>query len=131
MEINPKLERRLKKLLALAERGVGGEKENAQRMLDKLLELEGLTLDDICEDVKTDVWFRYKPGPHNKQLLIQTLRSVIGSKRVIWTSKYKQRQIGCECTEYERLQIEMAHTQDDNRIEALELERRTVFIKKL
>nr|DAU15145.1 MAG TPA: Protein of unknown function (DUF2786) [Caudoviricetes sp.] len=34
---------RIKKLQALAERGVGGEKETAQRMLDKMLKENGIT----------------------------------------------------------------------------------------
>lgn len=35
---------RIRKLLALAERGVGGEKETANRMLNKMLDRHGMTL---------------------------------------------------------------------------------------
>ena len=38
---------RLKKLYALALRGVGGEKEQAQAILDKLLKKYAMTLDDL------------------------------------------------------------------------------------
>lgn len=42
---------RLKKLYALALRGVGGEKEQAQAILDKLLKKYAMTLDDLDDEV--------------------------------------------------------------------------------
>lgn len=42
---------RIKKLQALAERGVGGEKETAAKMLQRLLEKNGIsTLEELEED---------------------------------------------------------------------------------
>lgn len=41
---------RIRKLLALAERGVGGEKETANRMLNKMLDRHGMTMDDLRDD---------------------------------------------------------------------------------
>jgi hypothetical protein len=40
----------LAKILALAERGVGGEKDNAQRILDNLLKKHGLSLDEVIRN---------------------------------------------------------------------------------
>ena len=45
---------RLKKLYALALRGVGGEKEQAQAILDKLLKKYAMTLDDLDDEVIQD-----------------------------------------------------------------------------
>ncbi len=45
-----KIHNLLKKLQALAERGEGGEAENAKRMLYELMEKHGITLDDIQEE---------------------------------------------------------------------------------
>lgn len=42
-----KLIKKAKKLLALAKRGVGGEKDNAKVMLDKFLEEHGISIDEI------------------------------------------------------------------------------------
>ncbi|UJJ60611.1 hypothetical protein [Rhodanobacter denitrificans] len=42
--------RRLRKILALAERGEAGERENARTHLDKLLRHHGLSMDDITAD---------------------------------------------------------------------------------
>lgn len=43
---------KLKKLLALAERGEQGEAENARRLLEAELRKHGLTFDDIREENK-------------------------------------------------------------------------------
>lgn len=107
--MNDKLKRRLKKLLALAERGVDGEKETAQRMLDKTLEKHGLTLDDLEGEEMSTVWFRYQVGPHRKELLIQLLAKIIGKDVYLLRSSSKQRQVGVICTEYQRVQIELSH----------------------
>ncbi len=101
-----KLVRRLKKLLSLAERGVGGEKQNAQRMLDNLLEKHGINLCDITDDVTETHWFKYPRGDFNKRLLFQVIYAVCG-KRDTWVSKYRRYQVGVDCTEYERVQIKI------------------------
>lgn len=43
---------KLKKILALAEKGVGGERLNAQRTLKRLLDYHGLTLSDLTDTPK-------------------------------------------------------------------------------
>lgn len=51
---------KLEKVRALAERGVGGEKESAERTLAALMERYGITEEDL-EDSKTSIhWIRYK-----------------------------------------------------------------------
>lgn len=49
-----------KKLKALAEQGIGGEKYNAQRKLASLMKRYNITDTDIQEDVMTQVRFRVK-----------------------------------------------------------------------
>ena len=51
---------KLKKLLALAERGCGGEAENARRLLEEHLRKYGMTLEDICENNISRRTFKYK-----------------------------------------------------------------------
>jgi hypothetical protein len=55
------VKRRLGKLLALAERGEGGEKDNAQRILDKVLKKHGLTMEDLRRPDRQ----RYKFAPRD------------------------------------------------------------------
>ncbi len=64
---------KLKKIAALAERGIGGEKENAKRLLETLLTKHGLTIDDIqphVERQKKRCVFKYRTK-QEKQLLFQ------------------------------------------------------------
>lgn len=51
---------KLKKLLALAERGCGGEAENARRLLEEHLRKYGMTLEDICENKTSRRTFKYR-----------------------------------------------------------------------
>ena len=59
-QLSEKVQAKLRKLQALAERGVGGEKETAKRMLEKLLARHGLTLDDLADERRDTRWF---PAP--------------------------------------------------------------------
>ena len=45
---------RLQKLRALALRGVGGEKETAQAILEQLLQKYTLSMDDLDENIKIE-----------------------------------------------------------------------------
>lgn len=59
---------KLEKVRALAERGVGGEKESAERTLAALMERYGITEEDL-EDSKTSThWIRYKTKWEEKLL---------------------------------------------------------------
>lgn len=66
-----------KKLKALAEKGIGGEKVNAQTMLDALLERHHISLDAIEEDQICDYYFDLGLFyPNNIQFLAQVVRHV-------------------------------------------------------
>ncbi len=68
--IENRIKQRLIKILALAKRGVGGEKENAERMLNSLLKKHGMTLDDL-EDQENRQWrwFKYSSVAERKLLV--------------------------------------------------------------
>ncbi|HXP52140.1 MAG TPA: hypothetical protein VN922_19445 [Bacteroidia bacterium] len=66
-----------KKLKALAERGVGGEKVNAEKMLQDLLKKHNITLDVIEGDVINDYYVNLtKTYPDNIAFLSQIVRHV-------------------------------------------------------
>lgn len=71
--IDKRMMRRLKKVLALAERGIGGEKENAKTILTRLLAKYKLSLADIMNDNDEEVIIKsyhfYKA--RDKKLLFQ------------------------------------------------------------
>ena len=83
-----KVIKRLKKLMALAEQGVGGERENAERMLQATLDKYCLTIDDLVEDVKKPFLFEYH-GPEERTLLMQTLAKVLQVGNIKYSKGYR------------------------------------------
>ena len=70
---------KLKKLLALAERGEAGEAQNARRILENELRKHNLTLEDLASDKRKNYVFPYK-DKDERRLLVQILVNVCGSK---------------------------------------------------
>lgn len=70
----------IKKLQALAERGVGGEKTTAQKKLAKLLKDNGInSLDELQKEEYEYTIFSYN-GKHEIKLLRQCMYKVMGAK---------------------------------------------------
>jgi len=67
----------LRKLKALAEGGVGGEKINAEALLQKLLKKYDIDPDSLNDDALNFVEFKYKKGLYQSELLLQVILSVI------------------------------------------------------
>lgn len=67
---------KLSRLKALAERGVGGERDNAGKLLDKLLKKYGARLDELDNDQEQDFFFKYS-GKEQQALLVQVASFVI------------------------------------------------------
>ena len=72
---------KLKKLKALAERGVGGERESALKLYRKLLEKYQIDEGEILEERVTLQWFSYKTE-FEEELMIRVFYKVTGSP---WT----------------------------------------------
>lgn len=71
---------RIKKLQALAERGVGGEKTTEQKKLAKLLKDNGInSLDELQKEKYEYTIFSYN-GKHEIKLLRQCMYKVMGAK---------------------------------------------------
>jgi hypothetical protein len=66
-----------KKVHALATKGVGGEKENAEAFLKKLIKKHGIELTDVVEEAKKEYTFICK-SIDQKKFLYQVIASVIG-----------------------------------------------------
>lgn len=64
------LERKLKSLKALADRGVDGEAENAQALLDRLMKKYGIVEEDFMNEKKFE-FFHSEDGEFSYKLLIQ------------------------------------------------------------
>ena len=106
MTIDEKVETRLRKLLALAERGRGGEKVNAKVILAILLKKHGLTLSDISDEEKSRCWFKYK-GKTQERLLAQVILKTAGRDVSLWERKPKGSKVGADVTKCQMVEIEM------------------------
>lgn len=95
------IQEKLKKIKALADQGVGGEKETAQLLYEKMLAKYGVVEAELekPEDLKRR-WFKYKDDLDFK-LATQIFYKVTGSPEY-WVKKDKRiKQIGVDCTEFE------------------------------
>lgn len=102
---NASLIARLKKLLALAERGVGVEKVNATVALEAAMRKHNLTMFDLCESSRERHVFKWR-GETERKLLLQIIVTVCGSEVRVFRAKR-----GCQyvvpVTQQERVEIEV------------------------
>ena len=101
-----KIAEKLKKIKALAERGVGGEKETALRMYEELKARYEIEDEEIMLDAVTLHWFGYA-DQIEEDLLTQIFYMVTGSPSYHrYTGNYSRRKKrGCDCTEIEATEI--------------------------
>jgi hypothetical protein len=107
--VNP-IHEKLRKLLVLAQQGVGGERDNAQALLEALMAKHGVCLSDLLEETRTMQWFKPAQGIYEKHLLHQVIGAVVG-KCSMWSDKRKgkSRLVGVEVTKAERLEIDLRY----------------------
>lgn len=103
----------MKKLKALAEQGVGGEKETAQKKLEQLMKKYNVKEQELSDDAIEEHIFRFH-GEFEKRLLIQVAYKVLGKEFVkrMYTYRWgkgKRTTRMIECTKAEALQIRIAH----------------------
>lgn len=96
---------RLNKIKALADRGVGGEKENAEALLSRLLKKYNVKEEDLILDTPSEHEFRFW-GQYGDRLFSQVVYSIVPNATV-YHYKYKR---NCHsrfvtCTEAEAIEI--------------------------
>lgn len=102
---------RLKKLYALAMHGVGGEKETAQAILEKLLKKHAVSLDELDDDIISEYQLEYH-GKEQESLLKQTAYKVTDDKNatysLCWTQSGRKCRtvLGVKCTAAQKAEIE-------------------------
>ena len=103
-----KIKARLLKLLALAKRGEGGERENAQRFLERELQRRGMTVEDLDDDKSKPVEceFRWR-HEYERWLLIQILAMVTESDRVRYTKAAREKRLFTKLTTAQKMEVEM------------------------
>lgn len=82
----------LKKVKALADFGVGGEKENAQRILAELMKKYNISEEELCEEVVKEFEIKIPKVFKAHELAVQTFYSVVGCKNENkFFSRYKDK----------------------------------------
>lgn len=99
-------EKLLKKIKTLSERGVGGEKESAEKLLSQLMEKYKITEDEISEDLVEFEWFRYKDNIQ-KRLLNQVIYMILGNVDTYKRKGGRHKLVGAYCTAAQKFEIEM------------------------
>lgn len=108
--VTTKVEAKLRKLMALAERGEGGEKDNAQRMLEKLLARHGLTTDDLVDERREIRWFPIVTS-YDRKLAAQIMSKVCDSCTPgLYRSKGRPKHVGVEVTPSEAIEFDLHYS---------------------
>jgi len=105
---NDKARQRMLKLLALARRGEGGEKDNAQRFLESMLKKHGMTLADLDEDDHAPDWMCFPiKTAQDRRLLVQVAGMVLKSNSFITRQYRGKKNVWLKVTKAQFLEIEL------------------------
>ena len=101
----------LKKLKALAERGVNGEKENAAALLKKLMDKYDISSEELNIDVVKEEQFTFH-GAEQRRILLQIIYKVANDKDIFHEYKYTasgrscRTVVGADVTKAQKIEIE-------------------------
>lgn len=99
----------LKKIRALAEHGVGGEAENAEKLLARMMKKYGISEEEFDEETRVRHDFTYHGG-EEKKILKQVVYKVTGgyTYELVYTASGRKvrTQLGADCTPAEKVEIE-------------------------
>lgn len=99
----------LKKIRTLAERGVGGEAENAEKLLAHMMEKYDISENELDADIRERNDFEYH-GKEQKKILRQVVYKVTGGNAYelyyTATGRKVKTQLGADCTPAEKVEIE-------------------------
>ena len=92
-----RIKRRLAKVLALAERGVGGEKDNAIAILDRLLAKHGLVVSDLSSNddpllQMSEECYTYR-NRFDRGILLQCYFQVLHTNKIYYSQNSRKRKI--------------------------------------
>jgi len=76
MTISDKTKERIRKIIELAKRGEGGEKKNAEKLLQEFLDKTGLALADFEDDAEECIIIDHSENSYEKILAFQILSKI-------------------------------------------------------
>lgn len=110
MPNDEKIKDKLRKLLELARQGIGGEKDNAQSVLGKLLKKYNLALEDLDPDCAPIEPFEFSfKDELERNLLHQVMHHVLqSSKLLVRVERGNSKKVCIQITRAQKLEIDMA-----------------------
>mgnify|MGYP005924602649 FL=1 len=84
MEVQESIKDKLRKLAALAERGMEGEAANAKRAIERICQQYGIRLEDMLEEDKKRYHIRVGRNPMQRQLFNQCYGVVVGTGEITY-----------------------------------------------
>lgn len=102
------LKERLIALYNLSQQGIGGERENAEEILQRTLKLHNMTMEDFLNDAEKKMlyWFPVKDKQEG-ELIKQIIGKIINSHQVLTHHSHKEKLIGFELTQAEIISASM------------------------
>lgn len=101
---------KLQKLMNLAEQGVGGEADNAARMLDRLLLKHGLSIEHLRgQDQKPSAVVLPHKGGHDRELLFNILYSVTNANQISYRRTERRNTIEVDLTPAQHAEVLMSY----------------------
>lgn len=97
----------LKKIRTLAERGVGGEAENAEKLLAHMMEKYDISEDELDADIRERNDFEYH-GKEQKKILRQVVYKVTGGNAYELYYARARRPLPCACQLCEPFRVPIA-----------------------
>lgn len=111
MNSEDRIKAKMRKLLELVRQGVGGERENAQSMLEKLLKKHDLTLEDLdSEKAEVGLYEFAFNDKLEKKLLTAVMHFVLQAKTIMVRNDHKNsKKICIQVTKAQKLEIDLAY----------------------
>lgn len=104
------LRRRIKSLQTLVDRSSGGEKVNAQELLNKILDKYDITLDEVIKDEEVKYYDWHYCNWYEEKLLVQVMCKVLGDQEwQLMRTRYRRQRDGVCCTAAQALEIELEY----------------------
>lgn len=102
---------RMKKILALARRGVGGEKATAEAMLEKLLAKYDMSIADLDGDAGLAQRREFKYSTEfDRKLLSQIVASVLGTRSLTSWRRRGKKQVGFDLTTLQFAEVDVRYS---------------------
>jgi hypothetical protein len=99
---------KMRKVLALANQGIGGEKHNAERQLEAMCKRYGINREELEGETKRMLWLSYSDKDERKlahQVIVWATESY---DTPVW-KRGKRREVGADLTEAQRVQVLVAY----------------------